>query len=177
MSRKRGSWVRSFAVTALLVLLSAVPVFGSESLAVDEGPVAPALLTTFVPAAVVPASLFDEQRPATLKAAAPSKPIPSGTIARRALVVSFAALQGLDAHSTFKALDTGAKEINPLLAGLANNRGAMLAVKAGTAVAGAFFIEKMAKQHPKRALIAAAVMNTVYAAVVAHNYRLARARR
>ena len=50
-----------------------------------------------------------------------------------------------------------------------------LAVKAGTAVATTFFVEKLAKNHPRNATIIMAVLNTAYAGVVAHNYRVARA--
>ena len=180
MSSKRGSWVRYIALTVALVLLSAARVLASEAPKSDDGQPTPLFMSTFVPAALVPAALFEEQRPTTgSKPLAPgaTKPHPTITGARRALIISFAAFQALDAHSTFKALDAGAREANPAIAGLADNRAAMMAVKAGTAVAGALFLEKMGKRHPKRAIIAGALMNSVYALVVTHNYRVARAQR
>ncbi|MBA2301503.1 MAG: hypothetical protein H0W08_02580 [Acidobacteria bacterium] len=94
---------------------------------------------------------------------------------RRTMYVSFAALQVMDAVSTRKALSGGAIEANPMMAGLARNSAALFAVKAGTAAATAYFAERLAKNHPRRAMILMAVLNTAYAGVVAHNYRVARA--
>jgi hypothetical protein len=94
---------------------------------------------------------------------------------RRTMYVSFAALQVMDAISTRKAISGGATEANPAMAGIAGNSAALFAVKAGTAVATTFFVERLAKNHPRRATIIMAVLNTAYAGVVAHNYRVARA--
>jgi hypothetical protein len=95
---------------------------------------------------------------------------------RRSLYVSFGALQILDAVSTRQALSAGAREANPTMSGIAGNTAALFAVKAGTAVATTFFAERVAKKHPRRAAVLMAVLNTAYVAVVAHNYRVARAR-
>jgi hypothetical protein len=98
----------------------------------------------------------------------------SGTTLRRSLIVSFGALQMLDAHSTAKALSAGGREANPVMAGLASNRTALFAVKAGTAAATAYFAERLSRKHPRRALVLMAVLNSAYAGIVAHNYRVAR---
>jgi hypothetical protein len=97
------------------------------------------------------------------------------TSLRRTMYVSFAALQVMDAMSTSKALSAGATEANPAMAGIARNRTALFAVKAGTAVATTFLVERIAKNHPRRAMIVMAVLNTAYAGIVMHNYRVARA--
>jgi len=93
---------------------------------------------------------------------------------RRGMYVSFAALQVFDAISTRKALNAGAREANPAMGGIVKSNAALFAVKAGSAAATAFFAERVAKNHPRRAAIVMAVLNTAYAAVVAHNYRVAR---
>jgi hypothetical protein len=138
----------------------------------------PAILADITPAPPAPA-------PAPLAEAAQLRPIdlvrprgdgPSGaTTLRRGLIVSFAALQVMDAMSTRKALDGGATEANPMMSGIAKNSTALYALKAGTAAATAFFAERLARKHPRRATILMAVLNTAYVAVVAHNYRVARA--
>jgi hypothetical protein len=62
------------------------------------------------------------------------------------------------------------------MAGLAGNTAALFAVKAGTAAVTTFFAERLAKNHPRRATVLMAVLNSAYVAIVAHNYRVARAR-
>ena len=100
----------------------------------------------------------------------------AGTSLRRGMYVSFATLQVFDAMSTRKAMAAGAREVNPLMTGVVKNNTAFLAVKAGSAVATTYFVERLAKNHPRRAMIVMAVLNTAYAAVVVHNYRVASTR-
>ena len=98
----------------------------------------------------------------------------SGPALRRGLIVSFGALQALDAHSTLKALKNGGREANPAMSAIASNGAALFAVKAGTVAATAYFAERLSKNHPKRAVVLMALLNSAYVAVVAHNYRVAR---
>ena len=138
---------------------------------------APALLPVSVTA--LSPSIFDQalQRP-PIDFAGPRQERPSDlTTLRRGLYVSFAALQIMDAVSTRNALNNGAREANPAMGAVAKNSAALFAVKAGTAAATTFFAEKLAKKHPKRAAIVMAVLNAGYAAVVMHNYRVARSAR
>ena len=95
---------------------------------------------------------------------------------RVSLYVSLAALQALDAHSTLKALSGGAHEANPLMQNVAGNPGALLAVKAGTTAATIFFAEHVAKKSPIVSLAVMFAMNSAYATIVAHNYRVAQGR-
>ena len=142
----------------------------------------PALLANILTAPAVPVVA-----PATPLADAAQRPIDiamprsdgagAGTSIRRVMYVSFAALQVMDLVSTNKAISAGAVEANPAMSGIVKNKGAFMAVKVGTAAAAAFFSEKLAKNHPRRATIVMAVLNTVYAGVVAHNYRVAKAQR
>jgi hypothetical protein len=94
-----------------------------------------------------------------------------------ALYASTALLQALDAHSTMTAINAGAHEANPLMKGVATNKGAMLAVKAGVAGATIYMAEKMWKRNPVGAVAMMAVVNGVNAFVVAHNYKVAQSLR
>ena len=98
------------------------------------------------------------------------------TSLRRSMYVSFAALQVMDAVSTRKALASGGREANPAMTGIVKNNAALFAVKAGTAAVTTYFAERLARHHPRRAMILMAVLNTAYAGIVAHNYRVARSR-
>ena len=98
------------------------------------------------------------------------------TSLRRSMYVSFAALQVADIMSTTKAISGGATEANPVMSGFVNNKAAFYGVKAATALSTVFLAERIAKNHPHRAAIMMAVVNVGYAAVVAHNYRVASAR-
>lgn len=95
---------------------------------------------------------------------------------RRGMYVSFAALQVMDIMSTTKAIAGGATEANPAMSGMVNNKAAFYGIKAATALSTVFFAERLGKNHPRRAAVMMAVLNVGYAAVVAHNYRVANAR-
>jgi hypothetical protein len=88
--------------------------------------------------------------------------------------IATAAMQGLDAHSTFKGFDAGAVEANPMVSSFAHHRPAFTAFKVGVAAGIIYATDRMAKRHPVRALITAAAINSAYAMVAAHNYRVAR---
>ncbi len=90
------------------------------------------------------------------------------------LYVSFAALQALDAHSTIRALNAGATEGNPIMAGLAGKPAAFVAVKTGLAASTIFLAEKVRVKSRGAAVALMAVLNSVYATIVARNYRVPR---
>jgi hypothetical protein len=91
--------------------------------------------------------------------------------AMTAMYGSLVTLQALDAHSTFRALDAGLEEANPLMRWASAHPVAFVSLKA-TATAGTMFVaEKIRKKHPKRALAFMIAINATYAIVVAHNYR------
>ncbi len=92
----------------------------------------------------------------------------------RGMYVTYAALQVLDARSTSRALDYGAREANPIMKSVASNRGVLMALKAGVAVSTIFVAEHVAKRNRVGAFILMAALNSVYATVVAHNYGVAR---
>jgi len=158
----------SFTLASNVRLVSGVPVIAPMLLAdVAAAPVATE------PAPVSALAEAVQTRPVGMA-------IPSGlggfgsTSLRRGMIASFAALQVFDAVSTRKALSAGASEANPAMGAIAKNSTALFAVKAGSAAATAYFVERMAKTHPRRATIVMVVLNTAYAAVVAHNYSVAR---
>lgn len=170
--------------------LSLVLVFGLASPALASGEdQKPAQPVNLAMAASVPAVPLEEigVPPAVLADAAQTRPIDlafprddergfAAPALRRSLYVSFGALQVLDAVSTRQALKAGGREANPAMTGIAGNTAALFAVKAGTAAATTYFASRLAKKHPRRATILMTVLNTAYAAIVAHNYRVARAR-
>lgn len=87
---------------------------------------------------------------------------------------SFVALQGMDFHSTRRALGSGSgREANPAMREVVNNSAAFLAVKAGATAGVIWASEKMWKKNRKGAVIFAAVVNAAMAAIVANNYRQA----
>jgi hypothetical protein len=91
-----------------------------------------------------------------------------------ALYVSQAALQALDAHSTYSAISRGAHEANPLMKGVVGNKPAMMAVKAGVAASTIWIAERMWKRGNRAGAIATMiVVNAVTGAVVANNYKVA----
>ncbi|HEY7791663.1 MAG TPA: DUF5658 family protein [Vicinamibacterales bacterium] len=89
------------------------------------------------------------------------------------LYVSFATLQALDVRSTMTALGNGASEANPLLGGITQHTDAFLALKMGAAAGTIFVSEKLWKRNPVAAVALMVGLNSAYAVVVAHNYRVA----
>jgi hypothetical protein len=176
------SWSRqscALSLAAVFVVGGATPVFASD--AVEQNPVS-SMNLAMAPGVLLP----DVSVPPAIPTDAQTRPIDlaihrddtggfAAPAVRRSMYVSFGALQVLDALSTRKALAAGAREANPAMAGVVKSSAALFAVKAGTAVATTFLAERLAKKHPRRATILMAVLNSAYVAVVAHNYRVARA--
>jgi hypothetical protein len=181
---------RSLALAGAFVVAGVSPVVAAEGiqrplpkidfLHAQSAPYVPGVVNVMAPALLTDAAI--EPSPATIAEAAQTRPVDLamprsggvGTSLRRSMYVSFAALQIMDAVSTRRALNSGASEANPVMGGIARNGAALFAVKAGTAAATTWFAEKLAKKHPRGATIMMAVLNTAYAAIVAHNYRVAR---
>ena len=91
-----------------------------------------------------------------------------------AMYAAQAALQALDAHSTYAAINRGGVEANPLMKGVVRNKGAMMAVKAGVAASTIWLAERMWKRGNRVGAIATMLIaNGVTAAVVANNYKVA----
>ena len=133
----------------------------SPSIAQDAVPLAPA----FQPALQI------ELRPVV---AAPRTPVerPSALLP---MYGSLVVLQGLDIHSTRRGMSSGTtREANPFMGPVVENGAAFVAVKAAATAGAIWATEKLWKKHPKRAVVFAILLNATMAAVVTHNYRIAK---
>lgn len=168
-------------VAAALTLGSVAPVHAQQLMATNAVgptvlfPVTPVTVAPLVAAAEAPAAAdAPVQGPKFDRASfaeAPAKGRPSPLLA---LYASQIALQAMDVHSTYSAINRGAREANPLMQGVVGNKGAMMAVKAGVAAGTIFLSEKMWRRGNRAGAIATMlVVNSVTAMVVAHNYRVA----
>ena len=90
------------------------------------------------------------------------------------LYVSFGALQVLDTHSTWRALDHGAVEANPMLKGVVGNQAGLIALKAAGTAGVIFASEKMWKRNRTASIVFMVAANSAMAWVVQNNYRAVR---
>jgi hypothetical protein len=101
-------------------------------------------------------------------------PSPSRPGALVPLYTSFVTLQALDVHSTWRALERGGVEANPLMKGIAGNPLALSAVKAAGAAGVIYAGEKIWKKNKAAAVLFMIAANAGMAFVVQHNYRVGR---
>jgi hypothetical protein len=98
--------------------------------------------------------------------------------ARRGLLTSLyfgnVALHALDAHSTFRALDAGHAEGNPLMRWSTDHPLAFASMKAAATAGTIYVAEKIRKKHPRRAVLFMVGINAASALIVMHNYRAVR---
>lgn len=115
---------------------------------------------------------------ATAAAQIPSAPIqprpevkqtPRGLLP--ALYAGNITLQVMDTHSTFRALDAGLVESNPMMRWTTDHPVAFVSMKAAATATTILVAEKIRKKYPRRAALFMAGVNTAYAFVVLHNYR------
>lgn len=92
------------------------------------------------------------------------------------LYVAFVGLQALDVHSTFSALDSGAREANPMVRGALGNPAGLFLLKTGTAAGVVLLTEKLWRRNRAAAVITMVALNSAYATIAAHNYRTAQQR-
>ncbi len=173
----------SFAVAAAAFLTLGVvaPVQAQEFMAANAGantvlfpvtPLAPAPVARAADEAATAAKAEGEQGPTFVRAS--YTPRDKRPLALPALYAAQAALQALDAHSTYAAIGRGGVEANPLMKGVVGNKGAMMAVKAGVAASSIWMAERMWKKGNRAGAIATMlVVNGITAAVVANNYKVA----
>jgi len=89
------------------------------------------------------------------------------------LYATTAVMQALDVHSTLRALDRGGVEANPLMAGVTKNKAAFIALKAGVAFSSVMAARNMSKRNKVAAVLTLVAINSAYAMVINHNYRVA----
>lgn len=169
------------ASAAFLTLGAAAPASAQELVAASittssvlfpVAPIVAAPVVVPVAAAAVEAAEAEAQRPTFDRAI--DAPRNSRPLMLPVLYASQIALQALDAHSTYSAMNRGAVEANPLMKGVVKNKGAMMAVKAGVAAGTIYMAERMWKRGNRLGAIATMlVVNGVTAAVVANNYKVA----
>jgi hypothetical protein len=139
--------------------LSAVPVSGAQ--------LASTTLQASVAAAAQPGQV------PTLIGREEPKP-GGGSLGMRSLYVSTVALQALDVHSTMAAINQGGAEGNPMMRGITSNKAVFVATKAAVATTTIVVANRIAKRNKTTAMIFLAAVNSVYFAVVMHNYKVAR---
>ena len=134
-----------------------------------------ALAAAFAPVGLVRAPATQAVRlQAPLPAGATVEPSRGSRGVILPLYVSFAALQALDVHSTLRALTRdGAREANRLMAGVVRSPVAFLALKAAGGAGIIYLTERVWKRNRTGAIVLMAAFNSLYAAVVANNYRVA----
>jgi hypothetical protein len=132
-------------VVALLILSVAVPVWAAD----ETLPVAPT--------AAVAAAWASE-------GAAPHQ----SSTPMKAMMASYAAVQGFDMASTIRARQAGAREANPLMAGSYGRATAMKALLSAGALGAAGM---MAKKNRKAAIVTMIALNVASAAVTVNNMK------
>lgn len=93
--------------------------------------------------------------------------------ALKSLYASTAIMQGLDVHSTMAVLKHGGGEANPLMGGLVKNKAAFIGVKAAVAASTILAARQIGKRNKVAAIVTLVAINSAYAFVVQHNYRVA----
>jgi hypothetical protein len=94
--------------------------------------------------------------------------VPKGV--QPALYGGLIVLQGLDVHSTLRAIDAGHYEQNPLMRWSVEHPAALISMKAAASAATIYVAEKIRKRHPRRAMFFIAAVNSAYAFIVVRNY-------
>ena len=139
------------------------------TLAVADTAVAPVLDTAA-------SATSPEQLPAQGAAPSPSRSSVAAREGRGALVplyLSFAALQALDVHSTLSAVNRGARETNPMMAGLVDKPLAFVALKAAISAGIIYLTERVRVRNRVGSIVLMTAFNSLYATIVANNYRVA----
>jgi hypothetical protein len=188
-------WHTTYLLAASLAALSAAAASAQTSSVPSDPPVAPPFsLSTVADAALSHAA------PVALSAAAAATEIamapasPEGGVsflpetnpvnlleapARRPpalipLYVSLASLQAWDTALTLRGIRNGAREVNPAMAGVVKSPPAFIAMKAGVTAASVIAAEGFRKRHPVASVVLLAAVNSAYAVIVTHNYRVTR---
>jgi hypothetical protein len=171
----RSRWSRSavIASAAAIVCACSQPAFGQHAVTLES----PARVTAALAALLSATPSFSRPAPPRLTAIAPlpgsgvPSPSPRRPAALPALYVSFAVLQGLDAHSTLTAVGAGRTEANPAVKGLVARPATFLAAKLAATAGTLYLTERLWKKHRAAALVLMVAVNATYGAIVANNYR------
>jgi hypothetical protein len=160
--------------TASVIAFSALAAFGAMTLCVQSAAAQDLTSIASSAQAVIAHAAIDAPRTDQVSVP-PLAPGDHGHVSAvmQSLYVTTGVVQGLDAQSTFKALDVGAVESNSLVKPLASNRPAFIALKATMATAFIYAGHDLSKRHRVGAIIALALVNSLYTAIAVHNYHVA----
>jgi hypothetical protein len=165
---------RRVAGIVVLVSFFVVPAVADAQTRAETAPLA---ATAIANPFLQPARLVEEQFSVRAEVPRPALERPQAAIGSKAtlasLYVTTATMQMLDVDSTLKALNRGATEVNPLMSGVVRNRAAFVAVKAGVAAATIYAAHRMARGNRVAAIATMVAINSAYALIVSHNYRIA----
>lgn len=157
---------RLFSIAALgvsLALGAATVAHAQERASFDvSAAVANAITPVAMAAGDVPVQIF---RPA---------PASGHSSLMSALYASTFTMQALDVHSTLRAFGAGAVEANPLMTDVTKNKIAFMALKAGIATSTVLAAHNMARRNKLAAVMTLVAINSAYAMIIDHNYRVAR---
>jgi hypothetical protein len=159
---------RRLLVAAMLIFACVSPWSASKAQAQERMPYLD--LSTAVSNAVVPPVLLS---PESLPSLTPSKARSRSSSLLAGLYVSTAVMQALDVHSTLTAFQAGAVEANPLMTEVTKNKVAFIALKAGIATSTMLAAHNMAKTNKVAAIATLFAINSAYAMIVEHNYKVA----
>jgi hypothetical protein len=164
---------RSLPNVVVLVALVLAPWSASEAFAQERPDLVQIDFGTAVALSIgQPIRLSElEQRPAPVALPAPAV---QSTAALKSLYATTIVMQALDIHSTMAVVSQGGAEANPLMAGLVDNKAAFIAVKAAVTATTIFAARKISKRNKTAAIVMLVAVNSAYALVVSHNYRVAR---
>jgi len=155
-----------YAVPGAAQIASTKP-YASLFIVRDAGGVAVPEVAGALP--ILPTLTADAQMPAIPREApVPVKGLPRGV--QPALYGGLIVLQGLDVHSTLRAIDAGHVEQNPVMRWSVQHPAALISMKAAASAATIYVAEKIRKRYPKRAMLFMAAVNSAYAFIVVHNY-------
>lgn len=157
-------------LVAVVLSVASVSPWGASSARAQERPLLN-LSTALSNAVVPPVIIAPEQLPMARPDVSRTRSRSTGLLA--GLYVSTAVMQALDVHSTLTAFGAGASEANPLMAQVTKNPYAFIAVKAGVATSTIMAARSMSRHNKVAAIATLVAINSAYALIVQHNYKVA----
>ena len=88
------------------------------------------------------------------------------------MYVAYGLMQIADVHSTVRGIHAGGREANKVLAPIAHRPALLVPVKAAAFVGTVYLVERLRKTNRVAAVALMIGLNSAYAVIVAHNYRL-----
>ena len=164
---------RRFAAALVVAFVSAAPISIGTAYAQSSA-------TASIADAIAVASTAQfaaDQSVAAMPRVNPRTDVKWTTPVLASLQAAMVATQMLDAHSTLRALDAGGVEGNPMMGGLVKNRAAFLGVKAAMGASLVYATQKMGQRNKVAAIAVAAAVNSAFAMIASHNYKVARSLR